>query len=270
MTFRLLLFLALGAPVFAAPTVTVTSPTPGNTVSALTTVSVTFSEAVAGVDTNDLLINNEAAATVSGSGAGPYVFGFTQPPPGLVSLSWDFDHGISGLGTGAFAPVSGWTYTLSDVLAPTIAKVKTSVAGQDQDALVPAPGATVGTLTEVQVTFSETVTGVDAADLLAGGVACTGVTGSEAGPYIFTCAQPPVGAVTLQWAAGHGIADAASNAFAGGSWNVTRAATAGALVINLRALGKDAEAERWQRGSTPTVPARPRAGCFTQRYRATA
>jgi hypothetical protein len=87
-------------------------------------------------------------------------------------------------------------------------------------------------LTAVQVTFSEPVTGVDAADLLVGGVPATAVTGSDAGPYVFTCTQPPLGAVTVQWAAGHGIQDTAANPFAGGSWNVTLAASAGSVAIN--------------------------------------
>ncbi len=232
MIFRLFVFLCLAASLSAAPTVSVTNPAPGSTVSTLTSVSITFSEPVAGVDANDLQINNDGATGVSGSGVGPYVFTFTQPPPGTVSVSWDIDHGIAGLGTGAFAPAGGWTYTLSDVLAPTIAKVKTSVAGQEQDAVTPLGGSTLATLTEVQVTFSEPVIGVDAADLLVAGVAATAVTGSDAGPYVFTCAQPPIGPVTIEFAVGHGIQDLAANGFAGFSWNVTRVASAGTIAIN--------------------------------------
>ena len=41
-----------------------------------------------------------------------------------------------------------------------------------------------------------------------------------------------IGPLHFHLHASHGIADSATNAFAGGSWNVTRAATAGALVIN--------------------------------------
>ena len=232
MIIRLLVFLCLVASLSAAPTVSVTSPAPGSTVSSLTSVSITFSEAVAGVDANDLQINNDGATGVSGSGAGPYIFTFTQPPPGTVSLSWDIDHGIAGLGTGAFAPTGGWIYTLSDILAPTVAKVTTSVAGQEQDSVVPLGGSTLATLTEVQVTFNEPVVGVDATDLLVGGVAATAVTGSDAGPYTFTCAQPPVGPVTIGFAVGHGIQDLAGNGFAGLTWNVTCASSAGTVAIN--------------------------------------
>lgn len=79
--------LALAAGALAVPMVTVLSPAANATVNALTTISVTFSEAVTGVDANDLLINNNAGLTVSGSGAGPYVFTFSQPAPGAVNVA---------------------------------------------------------------------------------------------------------------------------------------------------------------------------------------
>jgi hypothetical protein len=228
----LIAFAALTVHTFAAPTVTTRVPNDGATVNALSSISVTFNEAVTGVDASDLLINNDAALAVSGSGVGPYVFTFTQPAPGVVNISWDFDHGIAGLGTGPYVPTT-WSYTLLDTLAPTVAKIKSSVAGQDQDAIVPLPGSTVGTLTQVEVTFSENVIGVDAADLLVNGAPATGVTGSGAGPCIFTFAQPAAGAVNFQWAAAHGITDTVGNPFTGGAWSVTLSASgAGNLVIN--------------------------------------
>jgi hypothetical protein len=185
----LLATLLVGARGLAAPTVTVTSPTPGTTVSSLTSISITFSEAVSGVDPDDLVINTDPALSVTGSGAGPYVFTFTQPLPGSVQVTWDFDHGIAGLGTGAFVPTGPWNYTLTDTLAPTIGKIITSVAGQELDAITPTPGSTVGTLTQVIVFFSEQVSGVDAADLQINGVPATSVTGAGAGPYTFTLAN---------------------------------------------------------------------------------
>jgi hypothetical protein len=115
-----LFFVAQSA--LAAPTVSVTSPTPGTTVSSLTSISITFSEPVTGVDADDLIVNGDAAAIVTGSGAGPYVFTFTQPAPGQVTVDWAGDHGIAGQGgTGAFVPGLFWTYTLTDTIAPTIA-----------------------------------------------------------------------------------------------------------------------------------------------------
>jgi hypothetical protein len=221
--FFLLAFFAWAGAVWAAPTVTTTSPAPGSTVSTLTSISITFNEAVTAVDANDLEINGSAAVLVTGSGAGPYVFTFTQPPPGTVNVQWSGDAGIAGqAGTGPFVPTGPWTYTLTDTIAPTVAQ------------LTPAATATVSALTQVEVLFSEEVTGVDAGDLTINGSPATGLSGSGLGPYIFTFTQPPAGTVNLAWATGHGIADTAAspNAFAGGSWSVTLAAAIGDVVIN--------------------------------------
>ena len=54
--------------------------------------------------------------------------------------------------------------------------------------------ATITNLTSIQVTFSERVVGVDAADLLVNDVPATSVTGSGSN-YIFTVTQPPYGPV---------------------------------------------------------------------------
>ncbi len=228
--FITLVFVVSAARLLAAPTVTTLSPSTGATASSLTSIIVTFSEAVTGVDANDLLINNEAALTVSGTG--PYTFTFTQPLPGTVNVSWDFDHGIAGLGSGVYVQTT-WSYTLTDTLAPTIAKIKSSAAGEEQDAIVPLPGSTMYALSQVEVNFSEAVSGVNASDLLVSGVPATGVTGSGAGPYVFAFTQLTAGVVNFQWAAGHGITDTAAvpNAFVGGSWSVTLGIS-GALTIN--------------------------------------
>lgn len=208
---------------WAAPTVTVLSPVAGATVSALTLISVTFNEAVAGVDASDLLINSDSATNVSGSGAGPYVFTFTQPAAGTVFVQFDADHGIAGVAaSGALTAPAPWSYTLTDTIAPVVAQQ------------TPAAGATVGALAQTEVLFSETVTGVDAADLLINGVPATAVTGSGFGPYLFSFPQPSVGTVTFSWAPGHGIMDAAAapNNFAGAGWSVTRSAAGpGTLVL---------------------------------------
>jgi PKD repeat protein len=76
-------------------------------------IEVTFSEAVSGVDAADLLINNRGAETVNGSEAGPYIFGFEQPPEGEVTVSWADNHGIRDL----FVPpndfaAESWSYVI--------------------------------------------------------------------------------------------------------------------------------------------------------------
>ena len=95
----------------AAPTVASIDPTPGSGLSALTSISILFSEAVTGVNTSDLLINLSPAATFSGSGAGPYVFGFAQPPLGNVAVAWAAGHGILDVSGNGFNGGS-WSYTL--------------------------------------------------------------------------------------------------------------------------------------------------------------
>ena len=222
--FLILVFLLLLPPSSeAAPTVSTRIPAIGATVNSLTSVSVTFSEAVTGVDATDFIVNGDAAIFVTGANAGPYVFTFTQPLPGLVNVSFESDHGIVGQsGSGAFGG-GAWSYTLIDTVAPTVALT------------TPATTATVGALIQVEVTFSEIVTGVDAADLTVNGTPATGLTRSGFGPYVFTFAQPAVGTVNFAWAAGHGIVDtaAAPNALAGGTWSVTlSAAGPGTVVIN--------------------------------------
>lgn len=194
------------------PTVAGRSPAPGP-VTSLTNVSVVFSEAVTGVDAGDLLVSGVPAVAVSGA-ASNYVF--TLPPltEGTQYVAWKGAHGIVDFESPPkafdnFGPGATWQYTLTDTVAPRVVAVS------------PAPGSTLNVLTSIEVTFSEAVAGVDAADLTLNGAAAAGVSGSGAGPYRFTFAQPGNGSVNVSWLAGHGIRDfaAARNAFAGGAWS---------------------------------------------------
>jgi len=205
------------------PVVAVLNPVAGATVSALTQIQITFSENVAGVVAEDLLINGNPASTVSGSGSN-YVFTFTQPLLGITVLSWDIESSISdGVGN-AFDTSGSWTYALVDNIAPTIVST------------APAVGATVSALTQVQVVFSEPVAGVDAADLRINGQPATNLVGSGFGPYTFQFPQAGQGSVNFSWATGHNIHDlaAASNLFAGTGWSVALdSAAASAAVTNI-------------------------------------
>jgi hypothetical protein len=179
----------------------------------LTQITVTFSEPVTGVGFSDLLLNGVAAVSFSGSGA-TYTFFVEQPPGGSVQVTWAPETQIADLAGNPFnrtAPGATWQYNLVDSVPPTMV------------AQSPLPGVTVVALPQVEITFSEPVTGVGAADLLINGSPATNVAGSQAGPYVFTFPPPASGLVQLTWANGHGIADLASppNAFAGGSWSVT-------------------------------------------------
>ena len=80
-----------------------------------------------------------------------------------------------------------------DLVAPTIANV------------TPAPGA-VGNLSQIAVTFSEPVAGVNAADLLINGSPASALTSTN-NTYAFSFVQPPFGPVQITWSGNHGIRD---------------------------------------------------------------
>jgi len=70
----------------------------------------------------------------------------------------------------------------------------------------PAPGD-LFYLTNVTISFSEGVSGVDASDLLVNGVPASDVSSATNTTYTFSFPQPAYGAVSLTWATDHGIAD---------------------------------------------------------------
>jgi len=86
---------------------------------------------------------------------------------------------------------------------------------------LPFAGSTISSLTQIEVDFTENVTGVNAADLLINGVAATNVTALSGAAYVFRFPQPGHGPVAVQFAGAHGIQDLAAtpNAFAGASWS---------------------------------------------------
>lgn len=201
--------------VSTAPTVESFTPGEGS-VSQLTQVSVNFGEPVDGVDASDLLVNGVPATAVVGSNA-VYTFFFPQPEEGEVVVGWTANTGIydresppkAFTGT---APGDTIRYQLLDEVPPTIV------------AVAPARGAQVPTLTEVAVTFSESVGGVQAGDLLVNGVRADSVRGSLAGPYVFEFASPPAGSsVVISWTTNHEIHDfaAAGNVFVPETWSYT-------------------------------------------------
>src|SRR5438093_5991333 len=88
----------------------------------------------------------------------------------------------------------------------------------------PPAGATVHSLTAVEVFFSEQVVGVDASDLLINGTPATDLVVGSPSEYKFLFAQPSMqGTVQITWADGHGIHDLAAtpNIFGGAGWTYT-------------------------------------------------
>ncbi len=152
---------------------------------------------------------------MSGAGA-TYTFNVDPPPYGSVQMAWDAGAAITDFGSppNLFNTTSAgatWQYSVIDTTPPIVASLN------------PPSGVTVRTLSQIEVTFSEPVNGVNAADLLINGDAATSVVGSLAGPYVFQFPAAPAGPVQLEWASGHDIRDQAAtpNHFAGAIWTHT-------------------------------------------------
>jgi hypothetical protein len=197
----------------AAPTIDDVDP-PAGTVFTLAEITVRFSESVVNVFATDLLANGNPAVAVSGSGM-TYTFTLErQPDYGTVQITWDPSHDIRSLSNQRFdetLPESRWEYDLVDTTAPIVAS------------RTPVAGASVRTLTQIEVVFTEPVSGVDAADLTINGAPATGLEVLGVGRYRFTFPPPPTGTVAVVWAIDSGIQDFAAqpNNFGGGSWNYT-------------------------------------------------
>ena len=236
------------APDSVPPAIASVTPTRGGTLTALTEITVTFDEPVAGVTAGALVINGFPAGAVSGADTS-FTFSFAQPPYGLLQISWSDQHTIAdgALNPNRFdhtAAGASWTYNLVDELAPTIVSY------------FPAPGAAVRSLAQVELTFSEGVLGVDAADLLMNGQPATNLNHAGGGPYVFQFPAPASGEVQMSWVGNPGIVDVAQppNAFAPTNWSYVLDPNAGVgdLVITeiLAAnesglIDEDGEAQDW-------------------------
>ncbi|MDA7665333.1 lamin tail domain-containing protein [Verrucomicrobia bacterium] len=96
-----------------APFVSRILPLPGQQLSGFTEVEILFSETVKGLDASDLLADGEPALSLSGAGAGPYIFSFPRVSEGSPQLEWRLDHGIEDF---ASEPnplqTNAWEYTI--------------------------------------------------------------------------------------------------------------------------------------------------------------
>lgn len=207
------------------PVILSVSPAPGSTVSNLTQITVTFSEAIVGAQLSDLLLGEVPALARSGTGA-VHVFTFSQPGPGVVPVDFDVDTGITDAAGNSFdatATNASWQYTVADTVRPAVARSS------------PVAGATVASLTQIEVVFTEPVSGVDAGDLLINGTGAASVTAAGADRYLFGFTQPANGTVTISWAGAHNINDLATvpNGFLAAGWSyVLNPALAPDVVIN--------------------------------------
>lgn len=178
----------LSAETNARPVVALTAPANGLLVAAPATLTLTAtaSDRDGWVSNVIFLVNGTKLAE---DNTAPYSFTWTNVPAGVYALAAAAVDNVGWWATSAVV-----TVTVSTNTAPPVVWAKN-----------PAPG-TVTSLTNITVTFSKPVMGVDAADLLINSTPATALTGSGSN-YTFHFQQPAYGLVTVRWASGHGITD---------------------------------------------------------------
>ncbi len=158
-----------------APVVTTLLPTNGSTVIGPSLdIDVTFSETVTGVDASDLVLSGAAAVSAAKStpthlGNNQWRFRISNLVAGSLSVSLAQNpNSIEDAAGNDLARIDRtYTVTIADTTAPVVTS------------LVPANGSTVtGPNLNIDVTFSEAVTGVDASDLVLNGAAAVSATKS--------------------------------------------------------------------------------------------
>lgn len=101
------------APDNAPPVIELLMPPAGSPIRELKFIEIHFDEPVLGLDAADLMINGLAATNVTEFGPGQFVFSFSQPADGTVSITWRADHGITDRAATRHPFVtSNWSYKL--------------------------------------------------------------------------------------------------------------------------------------------------------------
>ena len=151
--------------------------------------------------TNSVYVNVTDTGDVSGSTNNNLVFSAATLADGA-----DYQLIATNTAGAATSQVATVTIFVQDTNRPFVAL------------LAPAAGSTVSNLTQLQVTFSKNVTGVEAEDLLISGNPANAVSGSGSN-YVFTFTQPPPGTILMYWDIESAISDLVGNTFdTSGSW----------------------------------------------------
>lgn len=191
------------------PRVSATAPAKEAVLSGLTSVTVTFTTGVTGVDAADLTVNGSPATSVTPTGTDVYEFtGFTAPGDGPVAVVLAAGGIADELDALLLFAGDSWSYTI-DTSPPAISSE------------TPPRGSSIGILPSVTVNFTKPVFNVSAADLLVNGSPATTLSGIDgtSGPYIFSgFAEPAQGLVTAQLLQDN-IQDDQAILFAGDTWN---------------------------------------------------
>jgi hypothetical protein len=154
--------------------------------------------------TNSIYVNATDTGNVSGSKTN--ILTFTAV---TLSDAADYRLIVTNSAGAATSQVATVTVLIPDTNRPAVA------------ALNPSAGTTVNSLTQIQVTFSKTVVGVDAEDLLVNGTPAEAVSGSGSN-YVFTFTQPLSGTILFYWDIESAIVDGAGNYLdTSGSWTYT-------------------------------------------------
>ncbi len=203
---------------------TVANITIGTSTPTSVNFQIVFSETVTGVDAADFATVTTGGATatigaVTGTGT-TYTIPVTFTGTGSVLLNLKAtgtgiaDAAANAIATGATGPVhtisstGGGTGGTTDTLRPTVASF--------------APGASTTSSVTFNLTFSEVVTGVNAADFAVvttgGAIATVGTVAGSGAAYTIPVTYTGTGTLRLDLrATDTGIADAAGNAISGGA-----------------------------------------------------
>jgi hypothetical protein len=200
---------------------TVTNKTPNGTTvnSSSVNIDVTFSETVTGVDATDLVLtgtgaNNEVIGTPTHQGSNVWRFPVSGLTDGTVNVSLAPDANDIEDSAGNDLANNTWSFTVG--IPPTIT------------ARNPTSGATIGTTSvNIDVTFSEAVTGVDATDLVLSGTAAANAakgtpTNQGGNVWRFPVSGLVDGTLSISLAPdANDIEDASGNDLANAQWSYT-------------------------------------------------
>src|SRR5262249_42689767 len=174
----------------ASPTASITTSQTSPTDLVLIPFTVTFNEGVTGFEASDITVTNGTVTNFAGpSGGTTYTFAVSPTGDGQVSVSLNAG-GAQELAGGPNT-AAGPTTIVSERFAPS-ATVSSSAAPATKDSPIP-----------FTVTFSEGVTGFDAADITVSGGALGTISGASGGTtYTFNVTPSAEGNVSVTVVAG--------------------------------------------------------------------
>jgi Lamin Tail Domain/Bacterial Ig domain/CotH kinase protein/Putative Ig domain/Long Rib domain len=179
----------------------------------------------------------QASASDSDGSVGSVEFYLGNSSLGQDS-SEPFTFNWNGVGVGTYQLKAVATDNLGARSTSSVVHVTVNLSSAPTVQSVSPPAGSVNSLTQLTVTFSEPVQGVDAADLLINGIPAKTATGSSA-VYTFAFDPPREGLVRVAWVGNHGITDFENppqpfnNYGAGATWQYTLTDTVAPTVVQI-------------------------------------